>query len=177
MLPAFKYHPDPIATGSVRRTDDACACCEKPRGFLYRGPVYGKAVSEVRGRLCPWCIADGTAAARYNCSYTSDYGLAKAGLQPQVVMEVTKRTPAFNSWQQQGWEVCCQDACAFYGDATLKELSALSGTTLANLQGRWPVLARNWAKFLASYVPGGGLAIYRFQCLHCSKPIYVPDPS
>ena len=26
-LPAFKYHPDPVATGSVLRSEAECCCC------------------------------------------------------------------------------------------------------------------------------------------------------
>ncbi|MBX2999965.1 MAG: CbrC family protein [Caldilineaceae bacterium] len=34
-LPTFKYHPDPIATGSVIKSDTVCSCCSKPHGFFY----------------------------------------------------------------------------------------------------------------------------------------------
>jgi uncharacterized protein UPF0167 len=38
-------------------SDVRCLCCGEQRGFVYAGPVY--ATHELRGSLCPWCIADG----------------------------------------------------------------------------------------------------------------------
>ncbi|MCP4306259.1 MAG: CbrC family protein [bacterium] len=39
-LPSFRYHPDPIATGSIRPSDEAvCRRCSRNRGFIYVGPV------------------------------------------------------------------------------------------------------------------------------------------
>ncbi|WP_321791288.1 CbrC family protein [Burkholderia pyrrocinia] len=55
-LPAFRYHPDPPATGSVIRSDARCVCCGDARGDVYAGPVY--AVDEYEQCICPWCIAD-----------------------------------------------------------------------------------------------------------------------
>ncbi|WP_274521918.1 CbrC family protein [Burkholderia pyrrocinia] len=36
-LPAFRYHPDPLATGSVIRSDARCVCCGDARGYVYAG--------------------------------------------------------------------------------------------------------------------------------------------
>ena len=36
-LPAFRYHPDPVATGSVRSADEPCQVCGRRRGYLYDG--------------------------------------------------------------------------------------------------------------------------------------------
>lgn len=58
-LPAFRYHPDPLATGSVIRSDARCVCCGDARGYVYAGPVY--AVDEYENCLCPRCIADDSA--------------------------------------------------------------------------------------------------------------------
>lgn len=43
VLPVFKYHPDPVSTGSVREDSGQCACCGKERGFIYAAPVYAEA--------------------------------------------------------------------------------------------------------------------------------------
>ena len=59
VLPTFKYHPDPVATGNVVQSDTECVCCGKARGFIYAGPVY--AIEEYDHCICPWCIADGSA--------------------------------------------------------------------------------------------------------------------
>jgi uncharacterized protein len=39
-LPVFRYHPDPIASGSIVASGAQCACCGARRGFIYTGPVY-----------------------------------------------------------------------------------------------------------------------------------------
>ncbi|MEU4588546.1 CbrC family protein [Kitasatospora aureofaciens] len=31
-LPVFPYHPDPLGTGVVLRSDAECSCCEQVRG-------------------------------------------------------------------------------------------------------------------------------------------------
>ncbi|WP_175969004.1 CbrC family protein [Burkholderia sp. BCC0322] len=35
-LPAFRYHPDPLATGSVICSDARCACCGDGATFIGR---------------------------------------------------------------------------------------------------------------------------------------------
>ena len=39
-LPIFKYHPDPLKTGSIKPSSAECACCGTSRGYIYAGPVY-----------------------------------------------------------------------------------------------------------------------------------------
>jgi uncharacterized protein CbrC (UPF0167 family) len=112
-LPTFRYHPDPVGTGSVIASDAACACCGVHRGFIYTGPVY--AVDELDDALCPWCIADGSAAARFDASFT-DVGVdVPADVPADVPDEVARHTPSFSSWQQDHWLYHCADACAFIG--------------------------------------------------------------
>ncbi|MCK5338820.1 MAG: CbrC family protein, partial [Bacteroidales bacterium] len=31
-LPKFKYHPDPLKSGSIVRSENECECCGKKRG-------------------------------------------------------------------------------------------------------------------------------------------------
>ena len=62
-LPAFKYHPDPVATGSIKADPDApCLACNRIRGYIYEGPAYSEKYDYLTHSLCPWCIADGSAA-------------------------------------------------------------------------------------------------------------------
>ena len=53
-LPTFKYHPDPMATGSVVESGTKCVCCEQARGFIYIGPVF--AIMDYNECICP-CVA------------------------------------------------------------------------------------------------------------------------
>src|SRR5271166_4070637 len=103
-LPFFKYHPHPLATGSVIASDDLCDCCKEARGYLYVGPVYGE---EEVAHLCPWCIVDGTAHARFGISFADEAGIGCYGdwdAVPQAVIDtVAYRTPGFSGWQQERW--------------------------------------------------------------------------
>jgi hypothetical protein len=67
-FPEFPYHPDPRATGSVVVSDTSCVACGQSRGFVYAGPVYSQ--GELIDSLCPWCIADGSAAEKYEAEFT-----------------------------------------------------------------------------------------------------------
>lgn len=89
MLPEFRYHPDPIRTGSVIASDDDCECCEGPRGLAYVGPVYAEDDIET---ICPWRIADGRAAAEFDAEFTS-VDQAHPGIPGEVLDEVLRRTP------------------------------------------------------------------------------------
>ncbi|HEX5829769.1 MAG TPA: CbrC family protein, partial [Gemmatimonadaceae bacterium] len=65
-LPSFRYHPDPVAAGSIEPSDAVCRCCGRARGYIYAGPVCAE--EEFDDALCPWCITDGQAAARFAAS-------------------------------------------------------------------------------------------------------------
>lgn len=81
--PRFRYHPDPVATGSAVPTVEACVLCGVERGWRYAGPIYGRQAAV----LCLHCIASGeaaralTGAADFSCMFTEAALLAqRAGL-------------------------------------------------------------------------------------------------
>ncbi len=76
-LPTFRYHPDPVAPGPLVKSDTECACCGKVRGFISTGPVY--ALEEFGQRICPWCIADGSAHETLDASFTDEVGMGGGG--------------------------------------------------------------------------------------------------
>jgi len=172
-LPTFRYHPDPIATGSVIASDETCVCCEQERGYIYTANTYCE--EDLENALCPWCIADGSAAKRFDATFSYDGPLLDAGVSEEVIEEVTRRTPGFISWQQEEWLCCCDDACEFHGDPTRAHLAALTGAPLDDLLelGQWT--PEEWAEFLTAYEPGGSPAIYHFVCRHCKQPKYGLD--
>ncbi|MCU1492972.1 MAG: hypothetical protein JWO62_736 [Acidimicrobiaceae bacterium] len=119
-LPVFRYHPDPVATGSVETSTVKCVACEKKRGYVYVGPVYRQEDSD--DNLCPWCIADGTAASKFDAAFT-DVGWGVPDDVPASVLdEVSRRTPGFQSLQQDHWLYHCRNACAFLGQIGRREL-------------------------------------------------------
>lgn len=123
--PSFRYHPDPIATGSIVPSAAVCECCEQARGFVYTGPVYS--VEDVE-HLCPWCIANGQAHERFDATFTGTYGLD--GVPDSIRAEVGERTPGFTGWQEERWLGHHGDACAFPGPAGHEEVEAYASSDL-----------------------------------------------
>ncbi|MFI9723856.1 CbrC family protein [Streptomyces sp. NPDC052396] len=119
-LPFFRYHPDPVASGSIRTSAETCACCNRSTGWINTASFY--TTQEVGGRFCPWCIADGSAAERFAGEFSDTYGLD--GVSEETVREVTRHTPGFHAWQDPHWLVHCQDAAAFLGEVGYTELAA-----------------------------------------------------
>ncbi|MFF8934615.1 CbrC family protein [Streptomyces paradoxus] len=39
-VPFFRYHPDPLASGSIRAAADTCACCKRNTGWIYTAAFY-----------------------------------------------------------------------------------------------------------------------------------------
>jgi uncharacterized protein CbrC (UPF0167 family) len=66
VLPRFPYHRDPVASGSMKESNAVCDCCGKARGVVYAGVTYARA--KPKG-LCPWCIADGSAADKFDAQF------------------------------------------------------------------------------------------------------------
>jgi uncharacterized protein len=172
-LPTFTYHPDPLATGNIKESDVACRCCGAARGYIYSGSVYAR--GSYRDCICPWCIADGAAAKKFEASFCDGEPLAEAGVPETVIEEVTRRTPGYTSWQQEVWLCCCGDACEFHGDAARAELRALQGDALARTLATWEWSEGNWGQFVQHYKPGGNPAVYKFRCRHCGEVKYAID--
>ena len=171
-LPTFKYHPNPLATGSVVKSDAECVCCEKTRNFIYTGPVY--AVEEYDQCICPWCIADGSAHEKLEASFTDDTGIGGGGMWDEVpetvIEEVAFRTPGFSGWQQEQWWTHCGDATQFIGRAGRKELKAFGSKAIAAIQDSAGLSAGpEWDQFLASLKKEGSPTAYMFRCAKCGQ--------
>ncbi|WP_330305041.1 MULTISPECIES: CbrC family protein [unclassified Streptomyces] len=161
-LPYFPYHPDPLATGSLVPSRTRCACCGQPRGYVYAGPVY--AVAGLSHALCPWCLADGSAAARYEAQFTEVDGRVPA----DVVRTVEQRTPGFGGWQQERWLTHCEDAAVFLGRAGIRELTPHPDALEA--------LAADFGEeFLSVLDADGQPTAYLFRCRHCARHLAYAD--
>ena len=169
MLPSFAYHPDPVATGSVAPSVAVCRACARARGFIYMGPIY--AVEELAEALCPWCIADGSAAARFDADFTDPDGVGGYGewshVAPEIVEEVSRRTPGFIGWQQERWWTHCGDAARFLGRAGRIEL-------VTQWPGAVPALRKEsgyddpqWATYFQTLNAEGSPCAYVFECRGC----------
>lgn len=172
-FPVFQYHPNPIATGSVVTSDKQCKCCGQVRGYIYAASVYAE--SELNESICPWCVADGSAAEKFEATFADSHPLLDAGLSTDVVDEVTKRTPGYFSWQQEAWLSCCNDACEFHGDAPKDEVRSLPDDAVESLMSDLGLDEEEWEAFVENYESGGDPAVYKFICRHCKTHLYNAD--
>lgn len=164
-LPLFRYHPDPLATGAIEKRKVECVCCGQQRSFVYVQPVY--AVTDLDEKLCPWCIADGSAASKFSANFSDPLPLAKASVSQEIVDEVSLRTPGYSCWQQEEWLAHCDDACEFHGDASVEDVEDASAATKADWLQRYGRAEKDWARATADYEPAGDSAFYKFVCRHC----------
>src|SRR5262249_42871738 len=106
-LPTFTYHPAPFSTGAIEDSDGACSCCGLARGYLSRGPIYS---APHVGPICPWCIADGSAAEKWAGSFNDPVFLDSWGdpvdVPDEVVDEIRHRTPGL-ALEEFVWWVHC----------------------------------------------------------------------
>jgi hypothetical protein len=174
-LPTFRYHPDPIASGSIVASDAECLCCNAQRGFIYAGPTYCEA--ELEEALCPWCIADGSAHEKFDASFT-DEARFPADIPRDVIEEIAFRTPGFCGWQQEKWLTCCSDAATFLEPAGRTEIRArypqLEGTLMMYVVHELGISGGAAKRFLEALNRDQGPTAYVFACRHCdNKPAYV----
>lgn len=171
-LPDFRYHPDPVATGSVKSAKTACACCGRVRGYIYAGPVYAE--EEHEEDICPWCIADGSAHERLNAEFVDRAGVGGYGkwssVADDISEEVSYRTPGFSGWQQEKWFTCCSDAAVFLGPAGAPELLALGQPAADSIRADlgWPD-GPEWQRYFRSLDKAGEPTAYIFRCSHCQR--------
>jgi len=177
-LPVFRYHPDPVATGAiVENPDQPCLGCNRIRGYIYMGPVYTEKNFILDEHLCPWCIADGTAARLFGATF-GDTGTLDA-VSDEVRKEIAERTPSFMAWQQEQWLGCCGDAAAFLGVVGKKELKRdfpdAVKAVKRYLMSEYDLEKDEAEEFFDGLSKEGEPSAYLFRCLKCGKYLAYAD--
>lgn len=169
--PKFKYHPDPVSTGSIKKSDQVCLCCGEARGFIYTGPVISE--EELDECICPWCIAGGAAHERFDAEFTDYAGVGDYGswedVPDSVREEIAFRTPGFTGWQQERWWTHCGDAAAFFGFAGRDEVLACGQDLIESLKKDIGLDGDGWGEFCNALSATGSPTAYIFRCLHCGQ--------
>ena len=170
-LPKFRYHPNPIATGSIVQSSLECAACQLVRGWTYAGPVFGKFDDEPI--LCPWCIADGTAHQLIGAEFVDPLGVGGYGdwdsVPLPVLEEICFRTPSFNGWQQEKWYTHCHDGAKFLGPAGIAELKALEPDAYDAIAQECGLLGKELDDYMARLNADRGPTAYIFRCSLCGS--------
>jgi len=169
-LPRFTYHPDPLGTGSIVLSDATCGVCGQARGYAYTGLPH--ASEQFNGALCPWCIADGSAATRFGATFIDATGIGDYGrwdrVPPAVVEEVATRTPGFTGWQPERWWTHCGDAAEYLGRAGRRELESRWPGAIERIRLEIGFEGDQWLDYFASLDPEGSPTAYVFRCRHCA---------
>jgi hypothetical protein len=169
-LPRFKYHPDPLASGSIVPSPNACRSCGRVRGFIYSGPTY--TVEELEDSICPWCISEGTAHEKFDASFTDITqvgGSEWIAVSRPVAEEVAFRTPGFSGWQAERWFTHCEDAGEFLGPMGRTELEAIGSEAIAVIRLESSYSDDEWQGYWKSMDRDHGPTAYVFRCRHCGK--------
>ena len=168
-LPIFKYHPDPVSTGSIETSTKTCLACGLTRGYIYKGQPYAE--EELIDAFCPWCIADGTAHEKFEAEFVDaasvgDYG-AWEPVSEEIATEVAYRTPGFTGWQQERWFTHCADAAEFLGLVGKPELIAFGPTAIAAIKEEIGFEGEDWDDYFESLDKDGEPTAYLFRCRRC----------
>ena len=169
-FPTFPLFLDPVAEGSFEPSDFSCACCNRRRGWIHTCASCGPGDNE--RTICPWCIADGSAAAKFDCSFNDATICPFLDTTPQLTASdrelVERRTPGFVSWQDHGWQVCCARACAYIGEADAADLAGRWAAAIPSILSKlkdWPDADK--AGLIRNIRKGGSPCAYVFRCQVC----------
>jgi uncharacterized protein CbrC (UPF0167 family) len=171
-LPKFKYHPNPLATQSIKKSAVQCICCGKTRDYIYSGPVYAE--KELHDKLCPWCIADGSVHEKYNAEFIDPLAIGNHGLWDNVPEMMRKEiafcTPGFVSWQDGLWWTHCGAGAEFLGFAGREEAIMLGSDFLQALRSSVNIKdEKQWQNYLDALDKDNGPTAYIFRCTKCHK--------
>jgi uncharacterized protein CbrC (UPF0167 family) len=169
-LPTFRYHPDPVATGSLLPSAKECESCGQARGYEYTATPHCEEDVEV---VCSWCIADGTAAKKFDAEFTDRAGIGGYGdwdsVPDEVAAVVAERTPGFSGWQQERWWTHCGDAAAYVGPAGKQELLDHGPQAVQAIKTETGYEGDEWDFYLNALDKDAGPTAYVFRCLHCDE--------
>ena len=165
-LPAFRYHPDPVGSKVFVPSHGTCPCCQADRSWAYVGPFY--ALEELDG-LCPWCIANGRAHARFDAEF-GEIEAIEGGADPEAVDELLHRTPWYFAAQQEPWPVHCGDFCAVVGRLRPLDLGRYREGLTSDLQAirfRLELDPQELERYLR--MENSPLWAQLFRCLRCRR--------
>ena len=168
-IPVFKYHPDPLKTGSFQESEFpiVCPCCGKKNLIIYEGPFYS---TEDPYGICPECIASGAAAEKFNGEFQDSESVDEVD-DPAKLDELIHRTPGYCGWQQEYWRAHCNDFCAYLGTVGYAELEQMGLVD----EVRETLLDDWFEEIFTDLTKDGSTVGYLFRCLHCGKHLLHID--
>ena len=163
LLPKFRYHPDPLETGSfIEGEAKVCPCCGNESSVYYVKSPYAQDDVDY---LCPVCISNGEASKKFDAEFVQD---AEWDFEEDKEKneELFYRTPGYLSWQGEYWLSCCNDYCAYLGSVGTNELNEMG---IAEEVFEEYNKRNEFADVEKYLVKDGHICGYLFRCLHCKK--------
>lgn len=167
-LPKFRLSPNAYALDLFVAESGTCSCCGQARELKYNSSFYSR---EEPDYLCPWCIADGSAAKHYEGEFNDYLGIEGVNADPDepdsivmdhvLLLEVCERTPSYHSWQQEQWLVHCNQPCTFLGYTDYAEIQTLQ----AELQADIASMPERYLQAISK--TGDPVGGYLFRCVKC----------
>ena len=164
-FPQFKYNPNALKLGIIKKETTRCPVCEQVRDYVYEGPFFSEDDAE---GICPWCIKVGSAAEKYSGEF-QDSASCDTVDKDEYLIELTTRTPGYTGWQQERWLSHCGDFCAFKDYVGWKEIAHLKDELDDDLVGIKSDYGLSQEELEHSILKNGSMQGYLFQCLHCGK--------
>ena len=161
-----------------------CSVCNQRTGYIDTGGFHGRFRSgEPLQPFCPWCIANGKAAEKYDgyFNYFSFLALEESELPAHIkkipedqLDELVFRTPRYSSLQGTEWFIHCHSPCIFLGKT--KWVAIRNNPDIfndINNDGVWfngrkseEELDAGWLEYWLTNEERVG---YLFKCFHCGK--------
>jgi uncharacterized protein len=170
-LPTFRFHPEPLRSGSVEPASIVCNACEQPRDHVYVGNCYVE--DDFDGEVCPWCIADGTAHQRFGMTF-HEAEPPSGTVDMALVDELEERTPGLCSDSPVTWPWCCDMPMAYVEPAGHAELIArhaeLASMLVPQLEAEAGLTRGNAERLFRKLQRDQPPRAHVFQCLGCEVP-------
>lgn len=162
-LPDFPYYADPLTDGCFEERAITCEVCGQHRKWAYIGGMYAENDPE---SICPWCVADGSAAAKFNGMF-QDASFSNTAT-PESVNAVLTRTPTVAFWNPIHWPDHCGECCTYVGDVQPDQHGDL--LQLATIQQDLSSIGAQTRLTPEEVLNGsanGSLWLRLFNCRHC----------
>lgn len=172
-LPQFKYSPNAYQLDIFEKVEGTCSICNEKRNIKYKRSFYA---IEKPDYICPWCIANGAAAKKYNGEFNDYLGIEGVSPDPSdpppslpkdLILEICNKTPSYFAMQSEQWLCHCNEPCAFLGYVDSNDikpiLEELKEDIEVNIGFPSEVIINHLSKD-SSFYKG-----YLFQCLKCKK--------
>ena len=159
-FPKFTYFAKPLEAGSFVRKKVVCNACERSRDYQYEGDFF---TTHDDVALCPWCVADGTAAKKFNGTFQDEAAIESVG-NKAATDELLHRTPSYIAWQTASWLSHCEDYMCYLGEATWEQIEP----RLQELQDNGFEMDSD-VEEQREAIESGDLVLHLFECRTCQR--------